>query len=83
MGADLTDWLDRPHKANPIIAGQRKGGATPMTDRVWSRYAGLIHFIEKYNLRVPQEFIDHAPRARWRATVELNPEWRYDYSYFA
>ena len=63
MGADLTDWLDRPHKANPLIGGQREGGTTPMTDGVWFRYAGLIHFIEKYNLRVPQEFIDRADEA--------------------
>jgi hypothetical protein len=83
MGADLTDWLDRSHKANPLIDGQREGGATPMTDGVWFWYAGLIHFIEKYNLRVPQEFIDHAASQRWRVSSSLNPDCRYDYSYFA
>ena len=38
-----------------------------------SSKAGLIHFIEKYNLRVPQAFIDHAARQRWHVSGELDP----------
>ncbi len=45
MGADLTDWLDRSHKANPVIDGRPEGGTTEMTDGTWFWYAGLIYFI--------------------------------------
>jgi hypothetical protein len=82
MGADLTDCLDRPHKANPLINGRREGGVTPLTDSVWFWPAGLIHFIEKYNLRLPQEFLEHAARQNWRINVDLDPHCRYDWSYF-
>src|ERR1043166_9688833 len=54
MGADLTDWFDPPHRANPVIGGQRLGGATPLTDGEWFWYAGLIHFVEKYNVVLPR-----------------------------
>jgi hypothetical protein len=83
MGGDLTDWLDRPYKANPHINGRREGGVTPLTDGVWFWPAGLIHFIEKYNLPVPQEFVEHAARQNWQVNVELDSNCRYDWSYFA
>ncbi len=56
MVTDLPDWFDRPHKANPIIKGQVEGGTTPMGDGVWFWYAGLIYFVEKYNVRLPEGF---------------------------
>jgi hypothetical protein len=82
MGADLIDWFDRPHKANPVIDGRIEGGTTPLTDGVWFWYAGLIHFIERYNVRVPDEFVQHAARQDWRAGKNLTQAGRYEYSYF-
>jgi hypothetical protein len=81
MGADLTDWFDPPNKANPVIEGRREGGATEMTDGTWFWYAGLIHFIEKYNVRVAEEFVRHAARQGWRVDKALIPPYRYDCSY--
>ena len=66
LGANLTDWFDRPHPANPVIHGQVEGGATPMGDRVWFWYAGLIYFVEKYNVRRPDEVIQYAAEQGWR-----------------
>jgi hypothetical protein len=83
MGADLGDCFDRPHRANPLIEGRRLGGATPMTDGVWFWYAGLIHFIEKYNVRLPQEFLDHAVGQGWRVKREAIAAGPYEFSYFS
>jgi len=82
MGADLTDWFDRPNKANPVIDGRRRGGVTEMTDGVWFWYAGLIHFIDKYNVRLPQDFVDHAAQQHWRVDREQIPQCHYDFTYF-
>lgn len=81
MGADLADWFDRPNKANPIINGEFEGGTTCMTDGTWFWYAGLIYFIEKYNVRVPEEFIRHAERNGWRVDTSKIPPATYDCSY--
>jgi hypothetical protein len=70
MGADLPDPFDPGARANPVIAGKVEGGATPMTDGTWLWPAGLIYFIEKYNLRVPREFIEHAAATGWRVDRE-------------
>jgi hypothetical protein len=83
MGADLTDWLDPSHKANPLIEGRPEGGTTEMTDGTWFWYAGLIYFVEKYNLRLAEEFIQHAARNNWRVDRERIPVANYDCSYFA
>jgi hypothetical protein len=83
MGADLADCFDRPHRANPLIDGQHLGGATPMTDGEWFWYAGLIHFVEKYNVRLPQEFLEHAAKQGWRVDRDRVPRRSYDFSYFA
>jgi hypothetical protein len=82
MGADLLDWLDLPNKANPWIEGRRLGGVTPLTDGEWFWYAGLIHFVEKYNVRLPQEFLDFAGLHGWRVEKDRVPRRRYDFSYF-
>lgn len=81
MGADLPDWFDASDRANPLIEGRREGGATPMTDGVWFWPAGLIHFIEKYNVRVPQEFIDHAKSRAWRIDRASLSQGSYEYDY--
>jgi hypothetical protein len=82
MGADLTDWLECSRKANPVIEGQAVGGTTEMTDGTWFWYAGLIYFIDRYNLRVPDEFIQHAARNNWSVDRERIPAVNYDCSYF-
>jgi len=82
MGADLTDWFDPPNKANPLIEGKRRGGVTEMTDGIWFWYAGLIHFVEKYNIQLPQRFIDHAAQQGWRVNKEQIAARRYEFSYF-
>jgi len=83
MGADLPDWFDRSQRANPIINGQVEGGATPMGDGVWFWYAGLIYFVEKYNVRLPEEFIQHAAEQNWRVSQPLDANCRYVFSYFS
>jgi hypothetical protein len=81
MGADLPDWFDPSRRANPIIDGQLEGGVTPMTDGTWFWPAGLIYFIEKYNVRVPQEFIEHAAASGWRVDREAVSRGSYEYDY--
>jgi hypothetical protein len=83
MGASLTDWFDRPHKANPLIDGRIVGGVTPLGDGVWFWPAGLIHFVEKYNVRLPDEFTRFAAEQDWRVTRPLDEQCRYTYSYFS
>lgn len=82
MGADLIDWFARPAKANPVIEGKVVGGTTEMTDGVWFWYAGLIYFVEEYNLKLPEEFLRHAAQAGWRVDRSAVPVVRYDTSYF-
>jgi hypothetical protein len=82
IGADLTDWLDPPHKANPIIDGQPRGGITEMTDGTWFWHAGLIHFIEKYNLPVSPEFVAQAARHNWVVNKDEIPAAHYEPTYF-
>jgi hypothetical protein len=43
--------------------------------------AGLIHFIEKYNVRVPAEFVQHAAEKNWRVDQDAVPRCDYDFSY--
>jgi hypothetical protein len=83
LGANLPDWLDRSHKANPVLDGQVIGGATPLGDGVWFWYAGLIYFVEKYNVRLPAEFVRHAAEHGWQVSEPLDSHVRYVYSYFA
>lgn len=83
MGADLTDWFDPPQKANPVVEGRCIGGTTEMTDGVWFWYAGLIYFVGKYNVRLPEDFVQHAARQGWRVNKDRIPQYRYEYSYFA
>ncbi len=82
MGAGLTDWFERPNKANPILDDEMVGGTTEMTDGVWFWYAGLIYFMEKYNIRLPHEFLRHAARHGWRVDKGGIPPALYDCSYF-
>jgi hypothetical protein len=81
MGADLTDWFDRPHKANPVINGQAEGGTTPLSDGEWFWYASVIHFVERYNVRLSEEFTQHAAKQQWRVSDELDKNCRYVWSY--
>ena len=53
-----------------------------MTDGEWFWYAGLIHFIEKYNVRVAPEFVEHAARHGLRVNKDSLPPAQYEFSYF-
>jgi hypothetical protein len=81
MGADLPDWFDPSQRANPMIDGGRLGGVTPMTDGVWFWPAALIYFIEKYNVRVPSEFLDHSASQGWRVNKDQVSRGSYAYDY--
>jgi hypothetical protein len=81
MGADLPDCFDSTQRANPTLEGRHVGGATPMTDGTWLWPAGLIYFIEKYNVRVPQEFVEHAAASGWRVDREAVGRGSYEYDY--
>lgn len=82
MGADLTDWFDPGNEANVTMDGRLVGGTTEMTDGTWFWYTGLIYFVEKYNVRVSGEFVQHAARNGWRVNQESVPACRYECSYF-
>lgn len=82
MGAGLVDWFDKTSKANVCIQGKWMGGTTPMSDGIWFWYAGLIHFVEKYNVAVCQEFVEHAASQDWRIPqLQVRPQ-ELAYSYF-
>lgn len=81
LGADLPDWFDRPNRANPLVGGKPLGGVTPMTDGAWLWPAGLIHFVEKYNVRLADEFLEHAARQGWQIDQEVVGRGSYDYDY--
>lgn len=78
MGGHLPDWYDPDSSADPIIDGERRGGVTPMTDGVWFWPAGLIYFIERYHVRVPEEFVEHARLNAWRVDREQVAGREYD-----
>ncbi len=80
-GADLPDWFDAQQRANPLIDGHSLGGVTPLTDGVWFWPAGLIYFIEKYNVTVPQAFVEHAAQHGWQIDTEAVRHGTYDYDY--
>ncbi|HEX5273045.1 MAG TPA: hypothetical protein VFW33_21255 [Gemmataceae bacterium] len=82
MGGGVPDWFDPTcRRANPIVDGKVEDGATPMTDGVWFWPAALIYFVEKYNVRLPQEFIEHAARNGWRVDREAVARGVYDYDF--
>lgn len=82
MGADLTDPFAPNERANPMIEGRPQGGTTEMTDGTWLWYAGLIYFVEKYNVCVPEEFVRHAARQGWQVDKERLRPCHYECSYF-
>jgi hypothetical protein len=75
------DCFDRTNRANPLIDGKIVGGTTVMTDGEWFWYAGLIHFIEEYNVRVSPESVEHAARRNWVVDRDRIPQRAYDFSY--
>jgi hypothetical protein len=82
MGGNVPDPFDRPNHANPVIDGRVVAGLREMTDGEWFWYAALIHMVEKYNVRLPEEFVRHAARNGWRVNPERVPPARYECSYF-
>jgi hypothetical protein len=83
MGAGLLDWFDRSKHAVAEIDGRIWGGVTEMSDGTWFWYAGLIYFVEKYNVKLPDEFIEHAARNGWRVDRDAIPPANYECDYFA
>lgn len=83
MGSNLPDWFDRTNRANVEIDGEKWGGTTEMSDGTWFWYAGLIYFVEKYNVKLPDEFIEHAARNGWRVDRDAIPPANYECDYFA
>ncbi|MGL4551470.1 MAG: hypothetical protein ACRC33_09810, partial [Gemmataceae bacterium] len=57
-------------------------GLTEMTDGVFLWHAGLIHFVERYNLAASAEFLDHARGQGWAVRREQIPAARYEVDYF-
>ena len=82
MGGNLTDWFDRERKANVEIDDQMIGGVSEMTDGIWFWPAGLIYFIERYNVIVPDEVIDHAREQNWKIDRDLLMNLCFETSYF-
>jgi hypothetical protein len=81
MGADLLDPFEPGARANLVIEGKVGSGATPMTDGTWLWPAAFVYFIEKYNLRVPREFIGHAAATGWQVDREAVARGQYEYDY--
>ena len=81
MNADLPDWFDATRRANPLIGGNPLGGVTPMTDGVWVWPAGLICFVERYHVALPDEFRRHAAEHDWLIHKRAVEQGRYDYEY--
>jgi hypothetical protein len=81
MAGSMIDWFDPGKHANPLINGEPLGGMIPLTDGTYFWPAGLIYFIEKYNVTVPQGFVDHAARNGWRIDVDAVSQGHYDFDY--
>ena len=81
MSADLPDCFDPTRRANPIIDGSPLGGVTPMTDGTWFWPAGLIYFVERYHVTLPQNFLDHAAKNDWLVNKATVRQGLYDYEY--
>ncbi len=61
-------------KSPDVIDGTHQpDSASPVTDGHWVWRADLAHYVEKYNLRLPQEFIDTVV-ARNGIPPEITPD---------
>lgn len=54
--------LDVPETATDVISGDDRivGGPSLVTDGTWLWRLDLAHYVEKYHLALPSEFLDHA-----------------------
>jgi hypothetical protein len=82
IGGGARDHIDPSQRANPVVDGRGLAGCTEMTDGEWFWYAALIHYVERYNLRLPEEFVECARRHGWRVHKDGLPPARYEWSYF-
>ena len=82
IGGGARDHLDPSQRANPEIDGRMVAACTEMTDGEWYWPAALIYYVEKYNLRLPAEFVAHAAQHGWRVNKEAVPPAHYECSYF-
>jgi hypothetical protein len=46
--------------------GERIGLQLTYTDGTWVWWGALLYYVEKYHLRLPKTFLDHAERNGWR-----------------
>jgi hypothetical protein len=81
MGSRLRDHFDRTSYADVIVNGGREGGLTPLTDGTYFWPAGLAYFVERYNVRLPQEFLDHAASNGWKVDEARASRGYFDYDY--
>jgi hypothetical protein len=69
--------------ATAVIDGQVHACGVGMTDGEWFWYIGLIYYVEKYNVRLPDEYIEHAKRHGWRVNRDAIPLADYECEYFS
>ena len=68
-------------QGQPNHQWSRRGRRDTHDRRHLARPAGLIHFVEKYNVRLPREFVDHAAKSGWCVDREAVARGIYDYDY--
>jgi len=82
MGGAGRDQIDRSGFANPMIEGRGVSGASELTDGEWYWPAALIYYVEKHNVRLPDEFMAHAARHGWRVNRQAIPLAQFECPYF-
>lgn len=78
MGGRVRDPFDRTRYADAFVDGECRAGCTILIDGVWFWYAGLIYFVENYNIRLPDDFIAHAERQAWHVDRDAIPTANYE-----
>ena len=81
MGSRLRDHFDRTSYASVVVNGRVTGGLTPLTDGTYFWPAALGYFVERYNVRLPQEFLDHAASNGWKVDEARASRGYFDYDY--
>lgn len=81
MGGNTRDIFDRSTYAITIIDGKPEVCAVELTDGEWFWYAGLIYYVEKYNVKLPDEFIERAKRHGWMVDRSAIPQANFEPDY--
>lgn len=56
-------------------SGEQMGPQLTYTDGTWVWWGALLYYVEKYHLRLPKAFLDHAERNGWwidRSSIDLS-----------